>query len=257
MSTVPEAVHVLSLAAAFATGIAGSGHCFGMCGGMAAAYGGKARRDAQATTNPAAQAFLRVTLHHAGRLGGYGVLGAFAGAAGGLLLGAFDLMRLATILRWVTGALIVVMGLRLLAGQRGFGLLEQGGARIWSVLAPSARQLAAGNGALSALGAGLLWGWLPCGLVYSMLALAAATATPVAGAATLLAFGIGTLPAMMTSGLLASQFSRLLVGARARPIAGLALIACGVWTALAVQGHSHGDAPHPAPSVSGHVHPAS
>ena len=72
-------------------------------------------------------------------------------------------------------------------------------------LAPAARRLAAGNGVAAALGAGLIWGWLPCGLVYSMLALAAAIATPVMGGATLLAFGFGTLPAMLTSGLMAAQ----------------------------------------------------
>jgi sulfite exporter TauE/SafE len=254
MSTMPETVHVLSLAAAFATGIAGSGHCVGMCGGMAAAYGGKARRDAGASTNPAARAFRQVALHHAGRLGGYAVLGAVAGAAGHLLLGAFDLLRLAAVLRLATGCLIVVMGLRLLVGLRGFGFLERAGARVWRLLAPAARRFAAGTGAWSALATGLLWGWLPCGLVYSMLALAAATTSPGAGSATLLAFGLGTLPAMMTSGLLASQLSRMFGGARARPFAGLALVACGAWTVMAAHGHSSMDAgPHPA-TTSPHVH---
>lgn len=254
MSSAPDALHVISLAAAFATGVAGSGHCFGMCGGMAAAYGGKARRDVEGTANPAARAFVQVVLHHGGRLGGYALLGALAGGAGGLLLGALDLLRLATILRLLTGALIIVMGLRLLVGLGGFGFLEKGGARLWRRLAPLARRLAAGNGVATALGAGLIWGWLPCGLVYSMLALAAATATPVMGGATLLAFGLGTLPAMLTSSLMASQLSRLLKSARARPVAGVALVICGVWTVLAAQGHSHGTAGEDSRAATPHVH---
>lgn len=254
MTPAPGTLHVISLAAAFATGVAGSGHCFGMCGGMAAAYGGKARHDVQGARNAAARAFAQVTLYHVGRLGGYALLGAIAGAAGGVLLGAFDLMRVATLLRLCTGVLIVVMGLRLLTGLGGFGVLEKGGARFWRLLAPTARTLAARNGAAAALGAGLLWGWLPCGLVYSMLALAAATATPMMGGATLLAFGAGTLPAMLTSGLLGSQLARFLKSARTRPIAGVALVICGVWTVLAAQGHSHHAADGPSPSGTPHVH---
>ncbi|MEY4933341.1 MAG: hypothetical protein RLZZ403_1661 [Pseudomonadota bacterium] len=254
MNAAPETLHVISLAAAFATGIAGSGHCFGMCGGMAAAYGGKARRDVEGARSPAARAFMQVALYHVGRLGGYALLGAVAGGAGSLLLGAPDLLRIATLLRVLTGAVIVAMGLRLLVGIGGLGFLERGGARLWRYLAPTARRLAAGNGAAAALGAGLLWGWLPCGLVYSMLALAAAQATPVSGGATLLAFGVGTLPAMLTSGLMASQLSRLLKNPRARPVAGLALVACGVWTALASQGHSHSALTPHAQAGSAHVH---
>ncbi|MEQ1581145.1 MAG: sulfite exporter TauE/SafE family protein [Steroidobacteraceae bacterium] len=254
MTSAPDALHVISLTAAFATGLAGSGHCFGMCGGMAAAYGGKARRDVEGSPNQPARAFVQVALYHVGRLGGYALLGAIAGAAGSLLLGAFDLLRLATILRILTGALIVVMGVRLLAGLAGLGFLEKGGARLWRHLAPVARRLAAGNGTAAALGAGLIWGWLPCGLVYSMLALAAATATPVVGSATLLAFGLGTLPAMLTSGLMASQLSRILKSPRARPLAGVALVICGVWTVIAAQGHSHAVAGEHSQTGAIHVH---
>jgi uncharacterized protein len=254
MNSAPDVLHVISFAAAFATGVAGSGHCFGMCGGMAAAYGGKARRDVDGAPNPAARAFVQVSLYQVGRLGGYALLGAAAGTAGGLLLGAFDLLRIATILRLLTGVLIVVMGLRLLVGFGGIGFLEQGGALLWRRLAPTARKLAAGHGVMAALGAGLVWGWLPCGLVYSMLALAAATATPVMGGATLLAFGLGTLPAMLTSGLLASQFSRLLKSPRVRPVAGIALVICGLWTVLAAQGHSHSAAGGHVHAEAAHVH---
>lgn len=254
MTAVPDALHVISLAAAFATGIAGSGHCLGMCGGMAAAYGGKARHDVEGAPNAAARAFAQVVLYHVGRLGGYALLGAIAGAAGNLLLGAFDLMHVAMILRVLTGVLIAAMGLRLLSGLGGFAVLEKGGARLWRHLAPTARRLAAGNGVGAALGAGLLWGWLPCGLVYSMLALAAATATPISGGATLLAFGAGTLPAMLTSGLMGSQLARLLKSARARPIAGVALVICGVWTVLAAQSHSHSGVVGHSQAGAAHVH---
>jgi sulfite exporter TauE/SafE len=148
------------------------------------------------------------------------------------------------------------MGLRLLAGLGGVGFLEKGGARLWRHLGPAARKLAAGKSAAAALGAGLIWGWLPCGLVYSMLALAAASATPLKGGATLLAFGLGTLPAMLTSGLMASQLSRILKSPRARPVAGVALVICGVWTVLAAQGHSHPVAGDASRAATSHVHSA-
>jgi uncharacterized protein len=256
MSTPADLMPVITLAAAFATGVAGSGHCFGMCGGLAAAYGSKARRDVDPrSAHPAARALSQVALHHAGRLGGYALLGGLAGAMGALFFGAFDLLRVAGVLRVATGVLIVAMGLRVLMGHRGRGFLEKGGARIWRHLAPIAQKLSAGKGMGAALGAGLVWGWLPCGLVYSMLVLAAATGSAATGAGTLLAFGAGTAPAMLTSGLLASQVSRLLSRQQVRPVAAVLLIACGVWTMLAAQTHSHADSTAHAPATTSHVHP--
>ncbi len=255
MSTAPDLLPVISLAAAFATGVAGSGHCLGMCGGLAAAYGSKARRDVDPSSrHPAARVFLQVVLHHVGRLAGYALLGAVAGTAGGLLFGGLDLMRIAGVLRLLSGILIVVMGLRLLVGLRGLGLLEKGGARIWRSIAPIAHRFSRGTGVASALGAGVFWGWLPCGLVYSMLVLAATTGGAATGAGTMLAFGAGTLPAMITSGLLASQVTRLLHHRNMRAVAALLLIACGVWTLLAAGTHGPSHAGAHVPALATHMH---
>jgi len=97
-----------------------------------------------------------------------------------------------------------------------------------------------------ALGLGLLWGWLPCGLVYSVLLIAAASADVATGASIMIAFGLGTMPAMIATGVGALQLARF--AGRARLVAGLLVVALGVLTlAMPVQGWL-------LPAESGHAH---
>lgn len=219
---VPES---LSLAAAFVTGIAGSAHCFGMCGGMAGAIGLRARLQSAS----AAGAFAHTGLYHVGRLSGYAVAGALVGATSGGLKQVIDLGAAQATLRIASGLLLILIAVRLVSRWNPLGLLERGGARFWSLLAPL-RRLSGGRGSGSALMLGLLWGWLPCGLVYSMLAFAALSGSASGGAAILVAFGLGTLPALMTGSLLASQLQRLVQQRWPRMMTATLLAAFGLWT---------------------------
>ena len=104
--------------------------------------------------------------------------------------------------------------------------------------------------ALRPLLLGLLWGWLPCGLVYSLLLAAAVAGGPVRGAATMVAFGLGTVPAMAGLAFIGTRLPRP-GGALAR-VLGAALVACGLWTAivpLAVLNGTHSAHHHPMASM--------
>ena len=94
------------------------------------------------------------------------------------------------------------------------------------------------------LALGLLWGWLPCGLVYSTLILASANANPLESASVMLAFGLGTLPAMLTTGLLAAQLNNFIRHKQVRNLAAIMMIAMGLWILWGngqhLLGHDHG-----------------
>lgn len=209
------------LAAGAAVGFLGSAHCVAMCGGIAGAL--------SLAQPPARRHGAARLLHHAaysaGRLASYALAGALAGALG---LAAATLFGGTAPLRVAAALLMVLLGLYLCGWRTGLGWLERQGSRLWRRVAPLAARLRPGQSPLGAFALGGLWGWLPCGLVYSALALAAAGGGAARGAVLMLGFGLGTLPALLATGLAAQRLGA--VAPRARRLAGAMLIAFGVWT---------------------------
>jgi sulfite exporter TauE/SafE len=124
--------------------------------------------------------------------------------------------------------LIIVVGLQVAFNWRLLAPVEKVGAVIWNRLAPHAKGLIPATSIASAAGLGLIWGWLPCGLVYGALLLAATTADPVGGGLVMIAFGLGTMPAMILSGLSAARVSAFT--GRNRVAAGLLIVVLGAAT---------------------------
>jgi uncharacterized protein len=225
----------ISIAAAFVAGVAGSMHCLAMCGGLAGAFGMRAR----AAGGDARHAFLHAALYQMGRLSSYALAGALCGLFGGLLVTAMDLAGVTLWLRVVAGVLLLLLGLQLALGWRLLAPIEKMGSHVWRRISPLAQYLPA-RGATQPLLMGMLWGWLPCGLVYSMLLLGALGGSARHGALIMFAFGAGTLPSMLSSTLLASQMSRVAARQGLRALAGALLIVFGIWTAgVALQHHFH------------------
>jgi sulfite exporter TauE/SafE len=220
----------VGIAAACVAGLAGSAHCLAMCGGIAGALG--VRADGRADR----WAPLRYNL---ARIASYSVAGALAGGAGGVLLQAFDVQRLSTVLRLVAGLVMLAAAARLLFGWRLLDPLESLGGRAWRRLVPAGRLASSRSAVLRSVGLGLAWGALPCAMTYSMLLLAATTASTAAGAALMLAFGIGTLPSMLGAGLLLRGAGRRWGGpGNWQRIAGALLLAFGLWTAGSAVWHA-------------------
>lgn len=210
------------LAAAAALGLAGSVHCVAMCGGIAAAVGSRLPGAGGAGTG---------VLFNLGRVTGYALLGLVVGAVVGTTIGTVNAKPFALALRGLAALLMLVLGLQLLAGRDWLGI-ERLGARFWRRLQPltgSAMGLP-GPGRFVVLGA--LWGFLPCGLVYSALALAAASGSAAGGTLAMLAFGAGTLPSMIATTLAGSAVMRRLSGRNTRVAAGALMVLFGAWTAL-------------------------
>lgn len=220
---------IVTLPAALIAGLAGSAHCFGMCGGVAGALGMRASHEAKTP----AGAVLNTLLHQFGRIGGYAVAGAAIGAFGQVIQAVLDLARIGTALRVASGVLLLLIAARLALRWNGLAILERYGASFWLKIRPLAMREARGGGARSALTVGFLWGWLPCGLVYSMLLLAATSGTALQGAAIMAAFGIGTLPSLLASSAFASQLQRMISTGWSRLASAMLLAAFGVWTIAA------------------------
>nr|WP_298721954.1 sulfite exporter TauE/SafE family protein [uncultured Steroidobacter sp.] len=233
-----DASAALSLSAAFIAGIAGSAHCFAMCGGLAGALGMRAR----ITATSASAAFGNALSYHAGRLGGYAMAGAICGSIGASLQAVLDLARIGATLRIASGVLLISIALRMLSPWNPLRWLESVGAKFWRRLQPLTLGTGKLTGPTRAIALGVLWGWLPCGLVYSMLLFAALTGDAANGAAILLAFGLGTLPSMLASSVLAAQVQRFLKSRWPRFASGALLLLFGawmIWASIPASGHVH------------------
>ena len=213
-----------TLGVAFAAGLAGSTHCVAMCGGMSAALGMRARAGAVGW-----RASLHAAQYHVGRIAGYALVGALAGALGQGTHWLMQLARVEVLLRVAAGVLTLLIAVRILTGKNLLAGLERYGLHVWRYLQPHARQAAQGQRWYHALLVGVLWGWLPCGMVYSVLLLAATGGSALSGAAVLACFGLGTLPALLASTVLTSQMPQRMRSPAWRAVNGVLLAAFGVW----------------------------
>ena len=208
------------LGAAFVTGLLGSAHCFGMCAGISGLFAVSANVQALRTQVPKAIAY------NVGRVVTYAVLGVIVALLG---KGAVDsIPALGPPVRLASGILIILVGLQVAFNWRILAPLESAGAKIWQRIAPAAKGLVPVETLPQALGLGLIWGWLPCGLVYSVLLLAATTTDATAGGLVMVAFGIGTMPAMIATGVSASKIAQFMSSKRLG--AGLLIVILGVAT---------------------------
>jgi len=221
--------------AGLAVGFLGSVHCLAMCGGIAGAL--------SVALPPERRTPGRLFLHHTcagfGRVTSYAVAGALAGAVG-LAFAASIGPGGSRLLRVLAAGLLLALGLSLGGWWHGLAAVEQLGARGWRRIVPLASTRQPARSLLAIFILGIVWGWLPCGLVYSTLAVASTTGDPVLGALTMVAFGLGTLPATTATGVLADRLARVVRGAHSRRVAGALMILFALWTLAGGVGFGHG-----------------
>ena len=214
------------LLAALSVGFMGSLHCIGMCGGISAAITAALPADLHRQHS---RLSLYQFTYNVGRLFSYALAGALVGWLGSLWQpDAPD--SAPSILRILSGVMMILLGCYISGWWRVLTYLERLGSRLWQPLAPLTRPLIPADRLYKALGLGMLWGWLPCGLVYSALTWSLGTGTPLYGALTMLAFGVGTLPAMLSLGAFHSMMSSLSQSRLIRTLTALLLITFGLWT---------------------------
>jgi len=208
----------LSFASALLIGLLGTTHCLAMCGGLASSLslGEQQPRGA----------FVRLLAYNLGRISSY----TLAGFLLGLLGASIYETGAASVMRSIAALLLIAMGLYVGQWWLGITKLESLGGYLWRYISPLLKPLLPANNAFKALILGIGWGWLPCGLVYSTLIWSAAAGNASDSALLMLGFGLGTLPGMLTTGLLAQQLLGLSRKTSVRSLAGALLILMGLWT---------------------------
>lgn len=208
----------ISVIAAIGLGLLGTTHCLGMCGGIAAGFG-------MGNTHNR-NAIARIILFNGGRVASYAILGGIFGLLGNQLM----VFPINLILRLLAAALLIAMGLYVAGWWNGITRLEKLGQHIWKHIQPMTARQMPERTLRSAMILGLLWGFLPCGLVYSTLMWAAVAGDPWHSSLLMAGFGIGTLPGMVLTGIFAQRVRALLQRRDLRQIAGLLIIVFGFYS---------------------------
>lgn len=219
----------MTLLAAFVFGLMGSAHCLGMCGGIMSTL-------TLARSGHGSGAGLLIA-YNSGRIFSYAIAGTLVATLGALL--SDQLLFIADVMRVVASAILIMMALYIANWWKGLVYIENGGRFLWRYLQPFASRLMPVRNTSQALTLGLIWGWLPCGLVYSVLIWALSVAHPLQGTAIMLFFGLGTLPAMLLTGILASQIKALSRSRGVRSVAALTIIGFALWQLQPLFGNGH------------------
>ena len=221
------------LISAWLVGALGGLHCAAMCGGLLTAV---ASRDAALQPLlPARAIALRQLAYHAGRVATYAALGIAFGAAGASALALADVLPLQRLLYVTANVFLLLLGVSLVFPVPPMAWLQRAGAHGFAAVLPILAPWLRRPGAAGRIVLGLAWGFVPCALVYSVLPLALFSGGPWQGGATLLAFGLGTVPNLFAAGMLLERVKRTLGERRLRFAAAALLTAfasVGIWRVL-------------------------
>ena len=184
----------------FMVGLLGGGHCAGMCGGIVGAV---------SLSLPGTRPRLPFLLaYNGGRILSYTLAGLLAGAVGASSFFLGHIVPVQKILYGVSSVMLVLLGLYLAGIWHGVTYIEGVGSGLWRRLQPLSKRLLPVRSAWQAVLLGAVWGWLPCGLVYSVLVAALAAGSAWQGGLLMLAFGLGTLPTLLAMGMAAVKLKK-------------------------------------------------
>ncbi len=227
-----------ALIGAFLAGAFGGVHCIAMCGGFATALAG------QGGAGPAAGGVVPLRSasalvwhqlpHNAGRILTYAILGATAGGAGEVLLSVSGGLPVQRLLYAAANLFLLALAVAIATRVNLYGVLQTAGHALFGGVLPVVRPLLRAHSPAARVALGMVWGLVPCALIYGVLPVALFAGGPLEGAAVMAAFGLGTLPNLLAAGYLASR-ARGLRDVRVARFAAAALIAgfavAGLWRA--------------------------
>lgn len=209
----------LSLLSALLVGLAGSVHCVGMCGGVVGAF---------SLMLPRQQAHWPYLLaYNTGRISSYTLAGALTGWLSSLI--RLQVEQSLFYLQLLSATFILLLALYIGQWWQALAYLERGGRLLWRFIQPLTRHFVPLRSPLAALPYGMLWGWLPCGLVYSTLSWSLASGSIGQGALLMLCFGLGTLPAMLLLGSSAQSIKQQLASPVSRKVIASLLLLMSLW----------------------------
>jgi sulfite exporter TauE/SafE len=219
-------------AALLVTGFLSGVHCLGMCGGIVAAFGSLGAPSAvvvQARRASPWREIARQLAFNAGRILSYTLAGALAGALGGAGATIAGALSWQVALYVLANLMLILVGLYLAGASAWLARVEALGAPLWRRLQPLAARLLPARTLPQSVAAGLVWGWIPCGLVYGALAVAVLAGSPERGALAMAAFGLGTLPNLLAAGLAAARLRSFAARRGVRLAAGGVVLGFGLF----------------------------
>ena len=214
------------LVLAFVVGFFSTAHCLSMCGSIMGALTLSLPSEVRGGMS---RFLLFVMLYNLGRISIYVILGVAAGFTGQLLGDGLDGTAWRQVASVIAAVTIILIGLYLTGWVPWLRNMDRLGGGLWRLVEPFGRRLLPVRTPTAALLAGLVWGWLPCGLVYYALILALPLSDPVMSGLFMLAFGFGTMPVMVATGVFAGWLSRLGRNVRLRQVAGVLVILMGIF----------------------------
>jgi hypothetical protein len=228
---MPDALQLLSAAM---VGLLGGVHCVGMCGGIVAALTFALPPERRGS---AVRMLPFLLAYNLGRISSYSLAGAVFGGVGAAAVASLGGLKAAEgSLSVLAGLFMVMLGLYLGGWWRALVRLERAGGVVWRRLEPLGRRLLPARSPHQAWWLGMVWGWLPCGLVYSVLVWALAAGSAGGGALLMASFGLGTLPTLLALGAVAARLAGVLQRTGVRQAAGALVALFGltqVWRGLA------------------------
>lgn len=213
---------------AFLLGLMGAVHCIGMCGGI---VGALSMSGSAPDGMPGEQQQRFVLAYNLGRITSYTLAGALAGGLGAYAMDLVALHHAQLVLKLFAALFMILLGLYLSGWWQVLTRLERFGAHLWRFIQPLGRSFLPVRSRAGAYVVGLVWGWLPCGLVYTALIYSLTAGGLVQGAALMFSFGLGTLPLMLSMGFAGARFAQTIRDPRVRVLAGCIVIGFGLYMA--------------------------
>ncbi len=220
------------LLSAFLLGLLGSGHCLGMCGGLSSALGLNSDAGNSSNKNHSSILHSYVLLYNFGRIISYSFAGIIVGSLGFWLSKHLSSLL---ILRYLAAAMLILMGLYIGKWFNGIIYTEKLGKLVWPYIQPLSKRFIPIKNQKDALIVGMVWGWLPCGLVYSALIWASLESSVSGAMLIMMFFGLGTLPAMLATGLFAQKFNQFVKKNWFRNLSGCLMLIFGFWSMPIIQ----------------------
>lgn len=213
------------LISVFLMGFLGGVHCLGMCGGVVGMLTASLAPEVKSNSKKVALFHLNYNL---GRILSYILMGAVFGLLGAILAQTLQMSLFDKFLRIFSGVLMLMVGLYIGGWSSGIQILEKIGAKFWALLQPLTQRFLPVKDLKSAFFTGLLWGGIPCGLVYGALSFAILSGSATQGGLIMLAFGLGTLPSLLLMASLSTQLAQLVQNSWVRKASGLLIIGLGI-----------------------------
>ncbi|VAW64209.1 Heavy-metal-associated domain (N-terminus) and membrane-bounded cytochrome biogenesis cycZ-like domain, possible membrane copper tolerance protein [hydrothermal vent metagenome] len=222
-------MHDFTYITAFTVGLMGGVHCFSMCGGIVGAlsFATQSQKNSRSIT-----LFSLLLAYNSGRLLSYTLAGGLMGSVGWLVSIWMDIRFIQVLLQFMAAVFMLMMGLYISGVWMGLVRLEKAGLIIWTHIQPVAQKLLPVKTPLQASLLGFLWGWLPCGMVYSVLVWSISSGSFQQGALLMLSFGLGTLPNLLAMGAFASQIQRFVQKRAVRYFAGGVVVLFALWSLM-------------------------